>query len=76
MRLTPKGLIGAIFEIHDPFFPTANAQPAREEAQEAEGEEERAYQRLARDNDEGKEDGQQRQVLVEVRRGKVKSTLP
>lgn len=73
MRLTPKGLIGAIFEIHDPFFPTANAEPARVEA---EGEEERAYQRLARDNDEGKEDGQQRQVLVEVRRGKVRSTLP
>lgn len=67
--MTPKGLLGVIFEIHDPYV---SPSPERER----EHEEERAYQRHTK-ADAGAEavDGSDHQggpehVVVEVRRGK------
>ena len=71
-RLTPKGLLGVIFEIHDPY-----ASPSPEHEHEHEHEEERAYQHHMNANAEAEaadggsdHQGGPEHVLVEIRRGK------
>lgn len=66
-RLTPKGLLGVIFEIHDPYAGSAASFSSPRGGGGSRSEEERAYRQLAAEH---ADDGGERQVLVEIRRGK------